>query len=111
MEEELVNQLEHVLKDLSKMDYYAIPYAEKDSMETDLYAGKTAPLTSLILELIAPSPLLMEEVPDMLFGMKINAIEKTLKDVKNGELCGILSVGLDSTTLLVVYVPPIAHLE
>ena len=50
----------------------------------------------------------MEEVLDIQFGMKINAIERTQLVVKNGELSGTLNAKNISTMLPVAYVPLIA---
>lgn len=51
----------------------------------------------------------MEEELDIHYGMKINAIERTLKDVKSGVSFGIQNVKNTSTMSLVVYALQIAN--
>ncbi len=53
MEEELDTQFRLVEKDLSKAVYSATHLAKKDTLEWALYAGRTAQVDSLTLELTA----------------------------------------------------------
>lgn len=72
-----------------------------------VYVLLNVPLILEMTDYIVLNLPLMEEELDILFGMKINVIEKIkmLEVVKNGELFGTLNVKKDSIMLHVVYVP------
>ena len=73
-------------------------------MESVLFAGNRVQKASPIQELTVSSHLLMEEALATLFGIKINASIRILKDVKSMELFGIPFVLMVSMLLAAVFV-------
>ena len=95
--EVLENQFTLVLLMRIRMVYFATLYAEKDTLVSVQFAGKTALLISETMELIVASHPHMEEEPDLL---------KNVTIVRSTASCGTLFAEIVITTLDVVSVLP-----